>query len=85
MRKNDTDETVTLFRSSSRNRQHGGQWYLRTREGHRGPFDTREAAELELRRYIDTMEFVEEHESAFPSDVEWGEIVFVDLERTPAY
>ena len=85
MRKNDTDETVALFRSSSRNRQHGGHWYFRTREGEdRGPFHTREAGELELRRYIDTMEFVEENESSVPSDIEWADMVFVDLERRKA-
>ena len=86
MRKKDTDETVRCSRRrDSRTHQHVGQWYFRTREGDRGPFDTREAAVLELMSYVDTMEFVEEHESRLPSDIEWDDMVFVDLEKPAAY
>ncbi len=80
MRKKDTDAAVQRSRRAySRTHQHVGQWYFRTREGDRGPFETREAAVLELMRYVDTMEFVEENESSRPSDIEWADMVFVDL------
>ncbi len=69
---------------SYRTHQRVGKWYFRTREGDRGPFETREAAVLELMRYVDTMEFVEETESYLPSDIEWADMVFVDLERRKA-
>jgi len=60
VRKTDLSKLVWRYRSSSRYQKHSGQWYFQTRKGDRGPFDSREAAELELQRYIDTMEFVEE-------------------------
>ena len=85
VRKKDTNETVRRSRRRDcRTHQHVGQWYFRTREGDRGPFETREAAVLELMRYVDTMEFVEENESSVPSDIEWADMVFVDLERREA-
>lgn len=86
MRKKDTDAKIRRSRRPiSRTHGHVGQWYFRTREGDRGPFVTREAAVLELMRYIDTMEFVEENEAGLPSDIEWGDMVFVDLEKPVAY
>ena len=83
VRKSDLDKTAQRYRSGSRFQQQSGQWYFQTREGNRGPFDSREAAELELQRYIDTMEFVEKNKPSLPSDVDWSDLVFVDV-RTPA-
>ena len=81
VRNSDLDKTGLRYRSGSRFQQQSGQWYFQTREGDRGPFDSREAAELELQRYIDTMEFVEENKPSLPADVDWGELVFLDVEK----
>jgi hypothetical protein len=34
-----------------------GKWYYQTREDDDGPFTTREAAELDMQRYVDEMRF----------------------------
>ena len=60
----------------------GTQWYLRTRENDRGPFKTRAEAVEELKRYIDTMEFLEENE--LPADVDPGDVTLVEFE-TPKF
>jgi hypothetical protein len=60
----------------------GDQWYLRTRENDRGPFGTRAEAVEELKRYIDTMEFLEENE--LPADVDPGDVTLVEFE-TPKF
>jgi len=43
-----------------------------------------EAADLELQHYIDTMEFIEKNEPSLPSDIDWGDLTFVDVE-IPTY
>ncbi len=85
MRKIDLGKTGLRCRSRARFRQQSGQWYFQTREGERGPFDSREAADLELQRYIDTMEFIEKNEPSLPSDVDWGDLTFVDVEIPDYY
>ncbi len=65
-------------------RDREGQWYFQTREGERGPFNTWEAAKLELERFTDTMEYMEENEGSLPSDVDWGDVTVVDIEK-PSY
>ena len=87
MRKSDLVKTGLRCRSRfrSRFRQESGQWYFQTREGERGPFDSREAADLELQHYIDTMEFIEKNEPSLPSDVDWGDLTFVDVEIPNCY
>ncbi len=85
MRKSDLDRTGLRHRSRARFRQQSGQWYFLTREGERGPFDSREAADLELQHYIDTMEFIEKNEPSLPSDIDWGDLIFVDVEKPTYY
>jgi len=82
MRKSDS-EKKTYFRAETRFSQEEGQWYFDTREGRRGPFPTREAAELELTRYVDTMQFVEEKKGSLPSDIDWSDVAVVDINETP--
>ncbi len=69
VRKSDTTEKK-YYRSPDRIISREGQWYFQTRQGDRGPYDTREAAELRLERYVDTMGFVEENKPWLPSDVD---------------
>jgi hypothetical protein len=86
VRKADLDGKAPKYsRAKSRFQQRKGQWYFRTREGdRRGPFESRDAAELDLKLYIDAMQFVEENQTSLPTDVEWGDLVFVEV-ATPAY
>jgi len=51
---------------------------FQTREGARGPFETRQAAEREL-NLIDTMEFVEENEKHLPSSTDWKFIWIIQV------
>ena len=59
------------------------QWFFQTREGARGPFKTREDAERELRRFIDTIEFVEKNEQHFPAGIDLKNVTIVDLDALP--
>ncbi len=80
MRNTDSDRRPR-FRSKNRFFRHEGKWHFETRERVRGPFDTREAAELELQRYIDTMEYLEGNEDSLPSDVDWNDVTLVDIDK----
>ena len=57
-----------------------GDWYFQTREGARGPFETKQAAKLELMRYIDTMQFIAANESEIPTGVDWTNVTLVNIE-----
>ena len=69
MRRSDTTKKK-YFRSHERLFRYQGQWYFQTREGDRGPFNTREEAKLELERFADTMEYVDEKQRLLPSEVD---------------
>lgn len=56
MRKSDGQQS-TYFRSRDRVFCQNGGWFYQTREDDHGPFPTREAAELDLKRYVDEMSF----------------------------
>ena len=56
MRNSDEDD-LTFFRSRDRVFCQNGSWFFQTREDDHGPFPTREAAELELKRYVGEMAF----------------------------
>ena len=55
MRKSDKQEKQ-FFRAGDRVYCQNGQWFFTTREEDHGPFPTREAAELNLSRYVIEME-----------------------------
>lgn len=59
MRKSDADKT-TYFRSGDRVFCLNGKWYFQTREDDHGPFPTRAAAELDLKRYVEEMSFFDD-------------------------
>lgn len=79
MRKTD-DKSKKYARSADRLAHVGGDWYFQTREGARGPFETREAAKFELMSYIDTMKFIAANESEIPSGVDWQDVTLVNIE-----
>lgn len=49
------DDKKRFFRASKRLLVLNGEWYYSTREGERGPFKTREEAELQLERFKQDM------------------------------
>ena len=57
------------------------KWYFRTRQGNRGPYDSREEAELCLERYVDTMGFVEENKPWLPSSVDLSDVTIVEIDK----
>lgn len=56
MRKSDRKES-THFRSVDRVFCLNGNWFYQTREADHGPFSSRAAALLDLKRYVDEMQF----------------------------
>jgi hypothetical protein len=58
MRRNDQDDP-TYFRSGDRVFCLNGKWYYQTRETDHGPYPTRNAAEHDLQRYINEMEYLD--------------------------
>ncbi len=82
MRKSDKIDKL-YFRFKSRIICQEGNWFLQTRESKRGPFGTRGAAEQELKRFLETIEFVEDHEPSLPSDVDWSDVTIVDVQSLP--
>ena len=86
MRKSDRNKknVVAHYRHRDRFYQQNEQWFFQTRDdGARGPFKTRQAAERELGRFTDTMEFVEENEKHLPSGLDWKNVTFVDMDALP--
>jgi hypothetical protein len=59
MRKSDFKDS-TYFRSRDRVFCQNGKWFYQTREDDHGPFPTREAAEVDLQRYVDEMAFFDD-------------------------
>jgi hypothetical protein len=59
MRKTDEDKK-RYFRTGDRVYRQNGRWFFTTREDDHGPYPTREAAELDLSRYVDEMEHFED-------------------------
>lgn len=56
MRTSDQDDS-TYFRSRDRVFCQNGKWFFQTREDDHGPYPTREAAALNLQRYVEEMAF----------------------------
>ena len=59
MRKSDANDS-TYFRSRDRVFCQNGKWFYQTREDDHGPFPTRQAAEVDLQRYVDEMAFFDD-------------------------
>ncbi len=66
MRKSD-DDIATYFRSGDRVFCLNGKWYYQTRENDHGPFPTREAAQIDLQRYVDEMSFFDDVRKPAPA------------------
>ena len=71
----------SFYRTGDQVFRRGRQWYFRTRERNRGPFETLAAAVQELKRYIDTMEFIEENKPSLPPEIDCSDVTLVDVEK----
>jgi len=58
------------------------RWYVRTREGLRGPFGSRRAAEAEAELFVDTMAYLE-RAAELPSGVDGADVTVVNMEQVP--
>jgi len=67
MRKADFKDS-TYFRSRDRVFCQNGKWFYQTREDDHGPFPTRQAAEVDLQRYVDEMAFFDDANEGTPAD-----------------
>jgi hypothetical protein len=67
MRKSDLKDS-TYFRSRDRVFSQNGKWFYQTREDDHGPFPSREAAELDLQRYVDEMSFFNNVREGAPAE-----------------
>ena len=56
MRKSDSKDG-TYFRSGDRVFCLNGKWFYQTRENDHGPFPSRQAAQVDMQRYIEEMSF----------------------------
>src|SRR5690606_22964723 len=50
------------------------RWYVRTREGMRGPFGSRRAAEAEAELFVDTLKFLEQNQRSVPPGIDPDDI-----------
>ena len=80
MRKTDSSH-IPHFRSSDRFFRHEEKWCFQARESVRGPFDSREAAEIELKRYLNQMGYLDGNETLPPSGVSWNDVTLVDIDK----
>lgn len=58
------------------------RWYVRTREGLRGPFGSRRVAEAEARLFVETMAYLESVEE-LPAGVDPGDVTVVNMDQMP--
>ncbi len=80
MRKSDVEPRKT-DRRADRIVCDGERWYVLTREGRRGPFATRRAAEAEARLFVETMQYLER--VALPPDLDPSDVTVVDINVMP--
>ena len=83
MRKSDK-KLKQFIRSADRISCQDGLWYFETRGGDRGPFRSRKAAQFELDRYVDAMDFMEDRKNDLPVNVDGDDVTFVDIDETPS-
>ena len=80
MRKSDT-EPLDMPRRAERVECEDGRWYVLTREGRRGPFSTRRAADAEAHLFVDTMQYLER--MTLPPDIDRSDVDVVDINVMP--
>jgi hypothetical protein len=82
MRKDDQSPDESA-RSTDRIFNEDERWFVRTREGRRGPFGSRRAAEAEAALFVDTVQYLEQNRPSVPPDVDQDDITVVDMDKPP--
>lgn len=82
MRKTDQSPSSSV-RSTDRIFSEDDRWFVRTREGMRGPFGSRRAAEAEAELFVDTVKYLQQNHPSVPPDVDSDDITVIDLDRPP--
>ena len=81
----DSDKKSGKFkRRNARLFRDGFDWYYHIREGRRGPFSSKAAAEADLKEYLSTIRFIEENADTLPEDLSADEITHIDI-KPPQY
>jgi len=81
-----TDHTPSSsVRSTDRIFNEDDRWFVRTREGRRGPFGSRRAAEAEAELFVDTVKFLQQNHPAMRRDVDPDDVTVVDLGKPPCH
>lgn len=77
-----SDETTRIYpRARDRVVVEKGAWFVQTREGRRGPFQSRAAAEREADSYADTMDFLKRHQATVAPDLDLSDVEIIDLDK----
>ena len=82
MRKTDQNPSSSV-RSPDRVFNEDDRWFVRTREGMRGPFGSRRAAEAEAELFVDTVKFLQQNQPAVSRDVDPDDLRVIDLDKPP--
>ena len=78
-----TDDTFIEYpRRADRIECEDDRWYVRTREGRRGPFGSRRAAEAEAALFVETMAYLEQARM-LPPDIDCADVEVVNFDRMP--
>ena len=83
MRRTD-EKPVRCERREDRLYREGLDWYYLTRGAPRGPFVSKREALTDLKRFIETMTYLDEHPEALPDEVDQDDITHIDL-KPPKY
>ncbi len=79
-----TDKTRFRFRrANDRIEQQGERWFVRTREGLRGPFRSRREAHAEARLYIDTMIYLSDDLPPAAGHLDLRDVTVVNMDHIP--
>jgi len=71
--------TVQFKRRKDRLFKNGFEWFYHIREGQRGPFPTREAAQQDLAEYLRTIRFIADNPDSLPDEVDADEITHIEI------
>jgi hypothetical protein len=78
-----TDKTQKRYaRGQDRIICEGEHWFVRTREGKRGPFRSRREAQAEARLYVDTMVYLN-GDPVLPEGVDRDDVTVVNMDHIP--
>lgn len=80
MRKTDKRRR-TPRRTADRIVQRNDRWFVRTREGLRGPFRSRREAHAESRLFVDTMMYLSDE--LLPGPAEFSDVNMVNMDHIP--